>query len=584
MYNRILASGLLILLLGTAAIDSAANEDLLRLTQDGRYWSYNGGNYNNWRYSGMYQINNKNIGSLEAAWSVATGSLQGQGGSPLVLPAAETGLSGLTLYIHTPFPDEVLAVNLENQRFSWIYESEQTRDSLYRQCCSFRTRGLAYADGKLFLEQADNRLLALEARSGNRLWATESVDGPPGMVTTLPVPVRNYLIAGFNTLGRSGITAYNINTGKQVWRAFNSGTDADTRVDAQTRFIGGRSLDTVSAVTGRFDNDQTTPGSATGLAAWDPQQNLIYYAGTTPLSRDTVTGRSLYAMTLFARDVETGRAKWIYRLTPDEGSYYRDPGEMILADITQEGEQLPAVVHFSSDGFVYIINRISGELIQAVKFDPSVNWASAINLDTGVPVRYEEEGNTRDVVCPSPIGARGEQPASFSPRTGLFYVPVRHTCMGYRLVTGASNQDLNGGTQSTPQVETFLLPAGTVLKDGTAHMGMLVAWDVTNTRPVWSVPEQWPVMSGVLATAGDVVFYGTLDGYLKAVDARTGKYLWQFRVPSGVIGDISTWSYKDKQFIGVLSGSGDTSALLGGDETLNVPVRKGGVFTAFSLP
>ena len=305
-------------------------------------------------------------------------------------------------------------------------------------------------------------------------------------------------------------------------------------------------------------------------------------------------------MALYARDLETGKARWVFQLTPDGGTHYREPGELILADISIDGAQVPVVVHFSSNGFVYIINRNTGELLQGRKFDASVNWATAINMDTGRPVRDEDEGAVHDTVCPSPIGAKGDEPAAFSPRTGLFYVPVRHTCMGTRLLNAARDTSLATESQAAsqavpvsstqavqqpaPQVETFLLPAGTVLKDGTTNMGMLLAWDGTHAQAAWTVKEPWPVMSGVLATAGDTVFYGTLDGYLKAVDAQTGAPLWQFKLPSGVIGNISTWSYKDKQYIGVLSGSGDTTALLGGDKSLKIPVRPGGTLMVFSLP
>jgi PQQ-dependent dehydrogenase (methanol/ethanol family) len=584
MYYRLLVNGLLITVLGAAVAAARANDDVLRLTQDSRYWGYDGGNYHNWRYSGLYQINNKNIGALQAAWSMATGSLQGQGGGPLVLPGAETGVNAPTLFIHTPFPDEVLAVNLENLRLSWVYDSGQTQTSLVQQCCRYRTRGLAYADGRLFLQQADQRLVALEARTGNKLWVTEGAGtGVPNLISSLPYPVRNYLLAGFNTFSRSGITAYRISNGRPLWSAFNSGTDAEALFDAQTRFISGRSMDLGNIQGSRFTEDQSGGESATGLLAWDPQQNLIYYAGVMPLSRDTSSGRNRYTMTLYARDVETGRARWVYQLTPAGGTYYQAPGEMILAEITLDGVPIPAVVHFSSNGFVYIINRVTGELLQARKFDASVNWASAINLDNGRPVSYEEEDNAGDAECPSPIGARGDEPAAYSPHTGLFYVPVRHTCMGYRPVGAGRGPSLSAAAQ-TARVDSFLLPAGTVMKDGSSHMGMVIAWDGARARPTWSVPEPWPVMSGVLVTAGDVVFYGTLDGYLKAVDAKTGKSLWQFKVPSGVIGNINTWSYKDKQYIGVLSGAGDTTALLAGDDTLNVPVRTGGTLMVFSLP
>lgn len=583
MYYRLFLYGVLVAVLGATAVADPANDDVQGLAQDSSYWGLDGGNYSNWRYSGLFQINNKNIGDLRAAWSMSTGSLQEQAGGPLILPPAETGHGAPTLFLHTPFPDDVLAVKLDNLAFSWVYDSGQTPSSLLQQCCRYHTRGLAYAEGKLFLQQADERLVALDARSGKSLWATAGSDsGVPSLTTGIPVPVGDYLLAGFNTNSRGGITAYRISDGKTIWRAFNSGTDGDALFDAQTRFISGRSADLGGTGMGGFTDVQwdTLP---TGPPAWDSRENLIFYAGMTPLTTDA-TGRKRYAMALYARDLATGKARWVFELTADGGGYYRQPGEVMLADIKLDGNQVPALVYFSSSGFVYVVNRLTGELLQAQKFDASVNWASAVNLDTGRPVFDEDENKAHDALCPSPIGARGAPPA-YSPHTGLFYVPAAHTCMGTRLATGTGAPSGTAGTgQAAPQVETFLMPAGAAMKDNTTNMGMLVAWDVSQGRPAWSVPESWPVLSGVLVTAGDEVFYGTLDGYLKAVDAWTGKPLWQFKVPSGVIGNVTTWSYKDKQFVGVLSGSGDTTALLGGDEALNVPVRPGGTLMVFSLP
>ena len=204
MYYRLGFLGLLLTVLATAAAPTVANDDVQRLVQDSRYWATDGGNYSNWRYSGLYQINNKNIGDLQVAWTMATGSLQGQAGGPLVLPAAETGLNAPAVFVHTPYPDAVLAFNLDQLKFGWIYESGQTRTSLLQQCCGYRTRGLAYADGMLFLQQADDRLVALQARSGKTLWTTEgSGSGIPRQVTGLPLPVGNYLLAGFTTSSRS---------------------------------------------------------------------------------------------------------------------------------------------------------------------------------------------------------------------------------------------------------------------------------------------------------------------------------------------------------------------------------------------
>ena len=259
------------------------------------------------------------------------------------------------------------------------------------------------------------------------------------------------------------------------------------------------------------------------------------------------------------------------------------------------------LVHFDRNGFAYTLDRATGELLVAEKYDPATNWATHVDMATGRPqvvAEYSTDQQGEDVntqnICPAALGSKDQQPAAFSPRTGLFYVPTNHVCMDYEpfRVEYVSGQPYVGATLS-------MFPAGRVTGDGSDNLGNFIAWDAAKGEIVWSLPEQFSVWSGALATAGDIVFYGTLDGRLKAVDANSGAELYSFKTPSGIIGNVNTWTFEGKQYIGVLSGvggwagigmaaglEGDTDGLgaVGAYRGLNQHTQLGGVLTVFALP
>jgi alcohol dehydrogenase (cytochrome c) len=314
-------------------------------------------------------------------------------------------------------------------------------------------------------------------------------------------------------------------------------------------------------------------------------------------------------MTVFARDVDTGMAKWVYQMTPHDEWDYDGINEMILADIKVKGKDTKALVHFDRNGFGYTLDRTNGALLVAEKFDPAVNWATHVDMKTGRPqvvARYSTHLNGEDVnstnICPAALGSKNMNPAAFSPRTGLFYVGTNHVCMNYEPVSGGEY------VAGQPYVNAVLsmFPAGRVSPGpefgnsaDNNNLGNMIAWDADKGKIVWSIPERFSVWSGILATAGDVVFYGTLDGYIKAIDAKSGKLLWKFKTPSGIIGNINGWGHGGKQYVGVLSGVGgwagigmaaglinDTDGLgaVGAYRGLSSYTRLGGVLSVFSLP
>ena len=301
-------------------------------------------------------------------------------------------------------------------------------------------------------------------------------------------------------------------------------------------------------------------------------------------------------MTIFARDPDDGMAKWAYQMTPHDEWDFDGINEMILSDLEIDGKMRKTLVHFDRNGFGYTLDRETGELLVAEKFDPAVNWATHVDMKTGRPQvvdRYSTRHNGEDVnttgICPAALGTKDQQPAAFSPKTKLFYVPTNHVCMDYEpfRVSYTAGQPYVGAT-----LAMFPAPGG-------SHMGNFIAWDATKGKIVWSNPERFSVWSGALATAGDIVFYGTLEGYIKAVDSKSGQELYKFKTPSGIIGNVMTYMHDGKQHIAVLSGIGgwagiglaagltDPSAGLGavgGYAGLKNYTALGGQLTVFTLP
>jgi len=577
----------------------AADSDVTQLSKDPKNWVMQAGEVSNQRYSELKQINSKNARNLQVAWTFSTGVLRGHEGGPLVI--------GDTMYLHSPFPNKVFALSLEDQSIRWKYEPKQDPTVIPVMCCDTVNRGLAYSDGKIFLQQADTTLVALDARTGAELWKTKVGDPKLGETTTnAPHIFKDKLLTGisggeFGVRGR--IAAYDPNTGKLLWKAFSTGPDAEMLIDpAKTMTWTDGKMAPVGPDSSlkSWQGDQWKLGGGTtwGWYSYDPQLNLVYYGTGNPSTWNPRQrpGDNKWSMTIFARDLDTGVAKWVYQMTPHDEWDYDGVNEMILVDMKVKGQPRKALVHFDRNGFAYTMDRQSGELLVAEKYDPVVNWASHIDMKSGRPVvvaKYSTDKNGPDVnskgICPSALGTKDQQPASYSPKTGLFYVPTNHVCMDYEpfQIEYTAGQPYVGSTLS-------MYPA----PNSHGGMGNFIAWDASAGKIVWSRPEKFSVWSGALSTAGDVVFYGTLEGYLKAVD-NNGKELWKFKTPSGIIGNVTTWEYKGKQYIGVLSGIGGWAGIglaagltkgteglgaVGGYKDLAKYTELGGVLTVFALP
>jgi PQQ-dependent dehydrogenase (methanol/ethanol family) len=579
---------------------AAANADLEKQIADPKNHAMQAGDMYNQRYSTLTQINAQNVGKMQVAWLFSTGVLRGHEGSPLVVNG--------TMYVHTPFPNKVFAIELDTQKIKWRYEPKQDVAVIPQMCCDTVYRGLAYAENKIFLQQADSTLVALDAGTGKVLWSVKNGDPKVGAVNTnAPHVFKDKVITGISG-GEWGVrgflAAYDINTGKQVWKAYSTGPDNEMLIDPdKTMTWTDGALKPVgkdsSLKTWQGDQWKTGGGTTWGWYSYDKGLNLLFYGTGNPSTWNPAQrpGDNKWSMTIFARDVDTGAAKWAYQMTPYDEWDFDGINEMILADIDVKGKPTKALVHFDRNGFGYTLDRTSGALLVAEKFDPAVNWATNVDMKTGRPqvvAKYSTAKGGPDVntkgVCPAALGSKDEQPAAFNPKNSRFYVPTNHVCMDYEpfKVDYVSGQPYVGATLSM-----FPAPGGT-------HMGNFIVWDAGTGKIVQSKPEKFSVWSGVLVTAGGVACYGTLEGYLKCVDANDiNKELFKFKTPSGIIGDVFTYEHKGKQYIGVFSGIGgwagigmaaglekDTDGLgaVGGYKELRDYTELGGSLTVFALP
>ncbi|HUL03519.1 MAG TPA: methanol/ethanol family PQQ-dependent dehydrogenase [Gemmatimonadales bacterium] len=586
-------AGLLLVAAATAAAQGAAPAPSQPLTVG--EWTMAGRTPDLQRYSPLTQINRANVKSLKVAWQFSTGVLRGHEGAPLVI--------GTMMYVHTPFPNIVYALDLTKPGapMIWKHVPAQPAEAIPIDCCDRVNRGLAYhPSGKLFIELLAGDLLALDAKTGKQLWRVPNADYKTGStMTNAPIVIKDLVIAGisggeFGVRGR--VTAYDVNTGKEVWRAYSTGPDADVKITAPAnQFYESMKGKDLGVSTWQADEWMRGGGTTSGWYSYDPALNLFYYGSGNPgtWNPDQRPGANKWSMTIFARNPDDGQAKWAYQMTPHDEWGYDGVNENVLVDLAMGGKPVKALVHFDRNGFGYTLDRTNGKVLVAEPFGP-VNWASKIDLATGVPVRNQQYGTTSkkntEGICPAAIGFKDQQPSAYSPQTGWFYVPVNNICMDYE---GVEVKYSAGQPYVGAIVRMFPGPG--------SNRGRFIAWDPTLGKVKWEIRENLAAYGGALTTAGGIVFYGTMEGWLKAVDQKTGEVLWQFKTGSGIIGNpISFLGPDAKQYVAVLSGIGGWAGIgvaagIGNDDpTAGLGAlgafpdagnfsNQGGILTVFSL-
>ena len=515
-------------------------------------WTLPAGDYANTRFSPLDQINTKNVNNLKIVGTMSTGIPHGHEGQPLVVNG--------TLYVVTPFPNDLIALDLTKPGFpmKWKYEPRPDPQSQGVACCDVVNRGASFGDGKIVFATLDNQIIAVDANTGKEVWRTLVGDINVGETTTgAPLIVKNIVITGDSggELGvRGKVVGLDLKTGKVVWTAYSTGPDKDVLIGSGFKAFYAKDQGKDLGVSSwPADAWKIGGGTVWGWISYDPETDLIFYGTGNPgvWNPDMRPGDNKWGISIFARKPETGEAKWAYQIVPHDAWDYDEIMENIPVDMNWHGQMRKLLIHPGRSGFVFVLDRETGELLSAEKFQPSTNWAKGYDLNTGLPAvdpaKVTHTGVFARQVCPSSTGAKEFVPSALSPRTGLLYIPAHNTCMDHE---GLEANYISG----TP----YLGSETTMYRGPGDYQGELVAWDIANAKEVWGIKEpDFPVYSGVLATGGDLVFYGTMDGWFRAVDAHTGSILWQTKLASGIVGDPITFKGPDgRQYVAIYSGIG----------------------------
>jgi PQQ-dependent dehydrogenase (methanol/ethanol family) len=552
-------------------------------------------NYSSTRYSGLNQITAENVGELRLAWSFSTGVTRGHEAAPLVV--------GTTMFVVTPFPNLLHAFDLTKPGSppKWTYAPKPLPAAQGVACCDVVNRGAAYFDGSIFYNTLDAQTVAVDAATGKEIWKTRVGDINKGeTITMAPLVVKGKVLVG-NSGGEMGVrgwlTALDAKSGKMAWRAYATGPDSDVLIGSRFKpFYPQDQQKDLGVSTWPGDAWKIGGGGAWGWISYDPDLDLIYYgtANPGPWNSDVRPGDNKWTAAMFARDPDTGEAVWAYQWSPHDLFDHDGVNELVLLDLPIQGVIRKVLVRPERNGYIYVLDRATGEVLSA---DPYgfITTSKGVDLKTGRLIEVPEKTpRTLEVVraiCPAAPGTKDWQPSSYSPRTRLLYIPHQNICQDIEAVEA---NYIAGTPYVGAVVKMYAGPGG--------HRGEVTAWDPVARKPVWKVKENFPVWSGTVVTAGDVVFYGTMDNWFKALDARTGKELWKFEVASGIVGQPMVYLGPDKkQYVAVLAGIGgwagavvagdldirDSSAALGFiNATKDLPsvTKKGGMVYVFGLP
>jgi alcohol dehydrogenase (cytochrome c) len=582
----------------TAPVEArpAADESLLQLEKNPADWPMPAKNYAGTRFSSLKQINAHNARNLTMAWTFSTGVLHGHEAAPLVI--------GDTMYVVTPWPNILYALDLSNDgAIKWVFKPHPSRAAQGVACCDVVNRGVAYADGKIFMNTLDDHTIAVDAKTGKQIWNTKVGDISTGETMTMaPLVVKNHVLVG-NSGGELGVRGWlkslDTDTGKVQWTAYSTGPDKDVLIgkdfDPPYPEDKGRNLGETS-----WPNKaawEIGGGPVWGWITYDPELDLIYYGTGNPGPWNSFQrpGLNFWTCTLFARDPATGMAKWAVQWNPHDTHDYDGVNESVLFNAKIDGKERQLLAHPDRNGYLYVQDRTTGKIISAQPFMSGINTIERIDLVTGAPVvnpaKVPQLDKTVHDICPASTGGKDWQPSAYSPLTGLLYIPHNHLCQDEEV---SEVSYIEGTPFIGAKVAMKAAPGG--------WRGAFTAYDPVHAKVVWSDHENFPVWSGALVTAGGVVFYGTMDRWFKAVDATTGKLLWKFRVGSGINGQPIAYRGPDgREYVAILAGVGGWSgAVVAGDldprdpygalgyvgATQDLPdyTAKGGTLYVFALP
>ncbi|RJF90707.1 PQQ-dependent dehydrogenase, methanol/ethanol family [Sphingomonas cavernae] len=551
--------------IGAAKIDAA----YLTSGGDGSDWPAVGYNYNEQRYSPLTRINDSNVEQLGIAWFADLPDARGQEATPVVVDG--------TMYLTGPW-SKVFAYDAATGKKLWEYDPKVPREKGVEACCDVVNRGVAVWKGKLFVGTIDGRLIALDAITGAQLWSTQTTDpAKPYTITGAPRVVKNMVLIGNGGAEfgvRGYVTAYDVNNGAKKWRFY-------TVPNAQGQPDGEPSDAVLKTATKTWSADGQWKQSGGGGTVWDA---IVYDAELDQLYlgvgngnpwnhgvRSQGIGDNLFLSSIVALKPETGEYLWHYQETPGESWDYTATQPIILADLKIGDRVVKALMQAPKNGFFFVIDRVSGKLIGANPFVKNINWATGYDMATGRPkenpaARFYQTGKPF-LASPAPIGAHSWQPMSYSPKTGLVYIPAQD--IGFAYLPPLTPEDAAPypiGFNTGANMSEGGMPRDAAFIKGAiaATKGALVAFDPVTGKEKWRADYTTPWNGGTMATAGNLVFQGTALGEFRAYAADTGKQLWSLPVQSGVMAGASTFLVKGEQYVAFTTGRGGAWPLTAG--------------------
>lgn len=547
-----------------AARDPTGNR-IVKAAEDPDNWLSHGRDYEETRNSPLTLINAGNVARLGISWYHDLDTNRGQEATPIVVDGV--------IYTTSAW-SKVQAFDGVTGKLLWQFDPKVPGETAAKACCDVVNRGVAYWGGKIFVGTLDGRLIALDARSGRQLWSTLTVDQSKNYtITGAPRVIKGRVIIGNGGAEfgvRGYITAYDADTGTQLWRFYTVPGQPGRADGAASDAILAKAAQTWS---GNWWNNGGGGGTVWDSMAYDPALDLLYIGvGNGSYWRRTLRspggGDNLFVASIVAIRPETGAYVWHYQETPADQWDYTATNHMILLDLPIEGKMRKALVQAPKNGFFYVIDRVTGKLISAKPYT-AVNWATSIDLASGRPVMnpeadYAKTGRTWSAM-PGALGGHDWMPMAYNPVTRLVYIPEQQLGFPYRADPGfrpkakGINLGVDLGALNLPDDPAVKATVRATVK------GSLLAWDPITQKAVWSVPHAGAWNGGVLSTSAGLIFQGDGDGLLSAYDARNGKRLWSYDLQTGIVAPPVTWARNGRQFVTVVAGWGGAYPLLVGE-------------------
>jgi len=549
---------------------SVSSARLLAADSDLSDWMSYGRTYSEQRFSPLKQITDQNISKLGPTWEFDLDTFRGQEETPLVVDGV--------MYFPTPW-GKVFALNARTGKLLWSYDPKGPKDWVANGCCGPINRGVAVWDGKVYVGTLNGHVVALNAENGKPVWDVLTIPAysmytssgerrAQYLIDGAPRVVKGEVIVG-NGGGDSGmrgyLSAYDGRTGRLIWRFYTVPGDPSSP--------GGSPAMKTAAKT--WDGEAGRGGAVWDSIAYDPYLDLLYFGAGNPGSRTPKGGDRLFGDSVVAIRPETGEYVWHYQEVPDDAWDYDATAQIILADLKIGNRVRKVLLHAPKDGFFYALDRATGELLSAEKF-ATVNWATGVDLKTGRPiVNPEARRNPPDslfLLMPGALGAHSWQAMSYSPITGLVYIPVMEmpsvfAAQRYAEAHLRAEDSIGSDDAPTPNEDDVIAFAKTLFKSE------LVAWDPSAQREAWrvKVPGLWS--GGTLATSGNLVFQGNSMGDLVAYRADTGVEVWSASVQTAIIAPPITYEANGEQYVAVAVGWGGALGLTSGPIGLDAHIR-----------